>query len=151
MMKIAIACDHGGLALKNAVVGWLDGNGYETVDFGTDSTASCDYPDFGVKAAEAVARGECAFGIVVCTTGIGISIVANKVKGVRCALCSEPIYAKMTRLHNNANMLALGGGMIGVNLGLEIVKTFLETPFSEEGKHVRRIDKIAEIEKKYMK
>lgn len=151
MMKIAIACDHGGLALKNAVVGWLDGNGYETVDFGTGSTASCDYPDFGVKAAEAVARGECAFGIVVCTTGIGISIVANKVKGVRCALCSEPLSAKMTRLHNNANMLALGGGMIGVNLGLEIVKTFLETPFSEEGKHVRRIDKIAEIEKKYMK
>ena len=151
MMKIAIACDHGGLALKNAVVGWLDGNGYETVDFGTVSTASCDYPDFGVKAAEAVARGECAFGIVVCTTGIGISIVANKVKGVRCALCSEPLSAKMTRLHNNANMLALGGGMIGVNLGLEIVKTFLETPFSEEGKHVRRIDKIAEIEKKYMK
>ena len=150
-MKIAIACDHGGLALKNAVVGWLGENGYETVDFGTDSAASCDYPDFGVKAAEAVARGECAFGIVVCTTGIGISIAANKVKGVRCALCSEPLSAKMTRLHNNANMLALGGGMIGVNLGLEIVKTFLETPFSEEGKHVRRIDKIAEIEKKYMK
>lgn len=150
-MKIAIACDHGGLTLKEAVMKWLTDNGYEAVNFGTDSGASCDYPDFGVKAAEAVASGECAFGVVVCTTGIGISIAANKVKGVRCALCSEPLSAKMTRLHNNANMLALGGGMIGVNLGLEIVKTFLETPFSEEGKHVRRIDKIAEIEKKYMK
>ena len=98
-----------------------------------------------------VAEGVCDFGIVVCTTGIGISIAANKVKGVRCALCSEPLSAKMTRLHNDANMLALGGGIVGVNLGLEIVKTFLETPFSEEEKHVRRIGKIAEIEKKYMK
>ncbi len=150
-MKIAIACDHGGLALKTAVTEWLSGNGYEVVDFGTNSSASCDYPDFGVKAAEAVASGECTFGVVVCTTGIGISIAANKVKGVRCALCSEPLSAKMTRLHNNANMLALGGGMIGVNMGLEIVQTFLQTPFSEEGKHIRRIDKIAEIEKKYMK
>ena len=102
-------------------------------------------------AAEAVAEGVCDFGIVVCTTGIGISIAANKVKGVRCALCSEPLSAKMTRLHNDANMLALGGGIVGVSLGLEIVKTFLETPFSEEEKHVRRIGKIAEIEKKYMK
>ncbi len=150
-MKIALGCDHGGLALKTAVADWLRQNGYEVVDFGTDSYASCDYPDYAVKAAEAVAGGACTFGIVVCTTGIGISIAANKVKGVRCALCSEPLSAKMTRLHNNANMLALGGGMIGVNLGLEIVKTFLETPFSEEGKHVRRLDKIAEIEKKYMK
>ena len=150
-MKIAVACDHGGLALKNAVMEWLTENGYEPVNFGTDTFASCDYPDFGVKAAEAVAKGECAYGIVVCTTGIGISIAANKVKGVRCALCSEPLSAKMTRLHNNANMLALGGGMVGVNLGLEIVKTFLQTPFSEEGKHIRRIDKIGEIEKKYMK
>lgn len=150
-MKVAIACDHGGLALKNAVTEWLKDNGYEAVDFGTDTVSSCDYPDFGVKAAEAVASGSCEYGIVVCTTGIGISIVANKVKGVRCALCSEPLSAKMTRLHNNANMLALGGGMIGVNMGLEIVRTFLETPFSEEGKHIRRIDKISEIEAKYMK
>lgn len=150
-MKIAIACDHGGLALKRAVADWLAGNGYEVVDFGTDTAASCDYPDFGVKAAEAVAVGECAFGIVVCTTGIGISIAANKVKGVRCALCSEPLSAKMTRLHNDANMLALGGGMVGVNLGLEIVKTFLETPFSQEEKHVRRIGKIAAVEARYMK
>ena len=150
-MKIAIACDHGGLALKRAVADWQEGNGYEVVDFGTHTAASCHYPDFGVKAAEAVAGGECAFGIVVCTTGIGISIAANKVKGVRCALCSEPLSAKMTRLHNDANMLALGGGMVGVNLGLEIVKTFLETPFSQEEKHVRRIGKIAAVEARYMK
>lgn len=150
-MKIAIACDHGGLTLKQEVSKWLIANNYEVMNFGTDSNASCDYPDFGVKAAEAVASGVCDFGIVVCTTGIGISIATNKVKGVRCALCSEPLSAKMTRLHNNANVLAMGGGIIGINMGLEIVRTFLETPFSEEGKHVRRIDKITEIEDKYMK
>ena len=147
-MKIALACDHGGLSLKNAVMEWLKTNGYETVNFGTDTFASCDYPDFGVKAAEAVASGACDFGIVVCTTGIGISIAANKVRGVRCALCSEPLSAKMTRLHNDANMLAMGGGMIGVNLALEIVKTFLETPFSQEGKHVRRVNKITALEQR---
>lgn len=150
-MKISIGCDHGGLTLKNAVVDWLKSNGYEVVNFGTDKFASCDYPEFAMKAAEAVANGECDFGIVVCTTGIGISIAANKVPGIRCALCSEPLSAKMTRLHNDANMLALGGGMIGINLGLEIVKTFLETPFSEEEKHVRRIGKIKAIEEKYCK
>lgn len=150
-MKIAIACDHGGLTLKQEVSKWLIANNYEVMNFGTDSNASCDYPDFGVKAAEAVASGVCDFGIVVCTTGIGISIATNKVKEVRCALCSEPLSAKMTRLHNNANVLAMGGGIIGINMGLEIVRTFLETPFSEEGKHVRRIDKITEIEDKYMK
>lgn len=150
-MKIAIACDHGGLTLKQEVSKWLIANNYEVMNFGTDSNASCDYPDFGVKAAEAVASGVCDFSIVVCTTGIGISIATNKVKGVRCALCSEPLSAKMTRLHNNANVLAMGGGIIGINMGLEIVRTFLETPFSEEGKHVRRIDKITEIEDKYMK
>lgn len=150
-MKISIGCDHGGLTLKNAVVDWLKSNGYEVVNFGTDTFASCDYPEFAMKAAEAVANGECDFGIVVCTTGIGISIAANKVPGIRCALCSEPLSAKMTRLHNDANMLALGGGMIGINLGLEIVNTFLETPFSEEEKHVRRIGKIKAIEEKYCK
>ena len=150
-MKIAVACDHGGLALKNAVMDWLGKNGYEAVDYGTDSSCSCDYPDFALKAAEAVAAGECASGVLVCTTGIGISIAANKVRGVHCALCSEPFSAKMTRLHNDANMLALGGGIVGVNLGLEIVKTFLETPFSAEEKHARRIAKIAAIEEKYCK
>ncbi len=150
-MKIAIACDHGGLTLKNQVLAYLAENGHEAVDFGTKDACSCDYPDFGLAAAEAVARGECERGIVVCTTGIGISIAANKVPGVRCALCSEPLSAKMTRLHNDANMLALGGAFVGVNLALEIVRVFLETPFSEEAKHRRRIDKIAEIERKYMK
>ena len=145
-MKIALACDHGGLALKNAVCDWLNENGYETLDFGTDTFASCDYPDFARKAAEAVAEGKCTFGVLVCTTGIGISIAANKVRGIRCALCSEPLSAKMTRLHNDANMLALGGGMTGVNLALEIVRTFLETSFSGEEKHARRIAKIAAIE-----
>ncbi len=150
-MKIAIACDHGGLTLKNLVAEYLEKAGHEVVDFGTTTPDSCDYPDFGLKAAEAVASGECERGIVVCTTGIGISIAANKVPGVRCALCSEPLSAKMTRLHNDANMLALGGAFVGVNLAYEIVKVFLETPFSEEAKHQRRIDKITAIERKYMK
>ncbi len=150
-MKIAVCCDHGGLSLKNAVVKFLTENGYETTDFGTTTECSCDYPDFALLAAEAIARGECEKGIFVCTTGIGISIAANKVPGIRCALCTEPLSAKMTRLHNDANALALGGGFTGVNLGLEIVKTFLETPFSGEAKHQRRIDKITQIERKYNK
>ena len=150
-MKIALCCDHGGLALKNAVVKYLEGGGHEAVDFGTTNECSCDYPDFALAAAEAVARGECERGIFVCTTGIGISIAANKVPGIRCALCSEPLSAKMTRLHNDANVLALGGGFVGVNLAREIVKVFLETPFSAEAKHQRRIDKISAIERKYCK
>ena len=150
-MKIALCCDHGGLRLKNAIMEYLNQNGYETKDYGTTNENSCDYPDFALLAAEAVQKGECERGIFVCTTGIGISIAANKVPGIRCALCSEPLSAKMTRLHNDANVLALGGGITGVNLGLEIVKTFLETPFSAEEKHQRRIDKITAIEKKYSK
>ena len=150
-MKIALACDHGGLTLKNEVVKYLTENGYEIADFGTMTFSSCDYPDFALAAAEAVASGECDRGIFVCTTGIGISIAANKVPGIRCALCSDSYVAMMTRLHNDANALALGGGVTGVNLALEIVRTFLETPFSEEGKHQRRINKITEIEKKYSK
>jgi len=126
-------------------------NGYEVSDYGTETYDSCDYPDFALKAAEAVAGGVCEKGVFVCTTGIGISIAANKVPGIRCALCSEPLSAKMTRLHNDANVLALGGGMTGVNLALEIVSVFLTTPFSEEEKHRRRIDKIAAIEQKYSK
>ena len=144
-MKIAIACDHGGLALKTAVTEWLSGNGYEVVDFGTNSSASCDYPDFGVKAAEAVASGECTFGVVVCTTGIGISIAANKVKGVRCALCSEPLSAKMTRLHNNANMLAFGGRVEYKEDPIRILDSFIDSSFAG-GRHQRRIDKISALE-----
>lgn len=150
-MKIALGCDHGGLTLKNQVIAYLETAGYEIVDFGTTTLDSCDYPDFGIAAAEAVARGECERGIVVCTTGIGISIAANKVPGIRCALCTEPLSARMTRLHNDANVLALGGAFTGIDLALEIVKVFLETPFSGEEKHCRRIDKIAAVERKYCK
>ena len=143
---IAIGSDHGGFDLKEQVKKHLVERGFEVKDFGCFDKSSGDYPDFGVAAAKAVADGTCEKGIVVCTTGIGISIAANKVKGIRCALCSEPLGAKMTRLHNDANMLALGGGVIGVNMGLEIVDTFLDTPFSGEEKHSRRINKISQLE-----
>ena len=150
-MKIAVCCDHGGFALKNAVVPYIMELGHEIVDFGTTNENSCDYPDFALLAAEAIVRGECERGVFICTTGIGISIAANKVPGIRCALCTEPLSARLTREHNNANVLALGGGYTGVNLAKEIVRVFLETPFSNEGKHCRRIDKISAIEKKYCK
>jgi len=150
-MKIAVACDHGGLCLKQQVVEYLNQNGYEVVDFGTMTSDSCDYPDFALKAVEAVAAGECDKGIVVCTTGIGVSIVANKVPTIRCALCTDTYLAYMTRQHNDANVLALAGAVTGKNLALEIVKTFLNTSFSGEEKHVRRIGKITAIEKKYNK
>ena len=121
---------------------YLDKSGIAYKDFGCYSKDSCDYPVFGRAAAEAVANGECEKGIVICTTGIGISISANKVKGVRCALCSDTLSAKMTRLHNDANVLAMGAGMIGENLALDIVETFLNTSFSGEERHQRRIDLI---------
>lgn len=143
---IAIGSDHGGYDLKEQVKKHLEERGLEVKDFGCFDKSSVDYPDFGIAAAKAVASGECTKGIVVCTTGIGISIAANKVKGIRCALCSDTLSARMTRLHNDANMLALGGGMVGINLGLDIVDTFLDTPFSGEEKHARRIGKIAEAE-----
>ena len=149
-MKIAIACDHGGLNLKNEIKKYLAENGYEVKDFGTDSTASCDYPDYALPAAEAVASGECERGIVVCSTGIGVSIVANKVPGVRCAHCHDSYCAEFTRLHNNSNMLALGEKVVGAGYALKIVDTFLKTEF-EGGRHQRRVDKITEIEKKYCK
>ena len=150
-MKIAVACDHGGLALKNAIVRYLNETNYEVEDFGTTTDCSCDYPDFALKGAEAVAKGECDRGIFICTTGIGISIAANKVPGIRCALCTDATCARLTREHNDANVLALGGGIVGVNLALDIVETFLTTEFSHLEKHQRRIDKIALIEKKYLK
>ena len=139
---VALASDHGGYDLKCQVIRRLEERGIEYRDFGCYGKESCDYPDFGKKAAEAVAGGECERGVVICTTGIGISIAASKVKGVRCALCSDPYCAKMTRLHNDANMLALGGGILGTNLALEILDTFLDTPFSGEEKHLRRIRKM---------
>ena len=136
---IAIGNDHGGYDLKQVIIAYLKEKGIAYKDFGCYDKNSCDYPVFGRAAAEAVASGECEKGIVVCTTGIGISMVANKVEGVRCALCHDSLSAKMTRLHNNANMLALGGGMTGPNLALDIVEVFLNTPFSEEEKHKRRV------------
>ena len=121
---IALGCDHGGFDMKQIVIEYLEEKGIEYKDFGCYDKNSCDYPLFGRAAAEAVASGECEKGIVVCTTGIGISMVANKVKGVRCALCNDPFAAKMTRLHNDANVLALGGGMIGKNMAIEILEIF---------------------------
>lgn len=139
---IAIGCDHGGFELKEKVVAFLKEKNIEVKDCGCYSKESCDYPEFGRAAAEAVASGECEKGIVICTTGIGISITANKVKDVRCALCSDTLSAKMTRLHNDANMLAMGAGIVGENLALAIVETFLGTEFSGEERHQRRIDLI---------
>ena len=144
-MKIAVACDHGGLVLKNVLLRYLAQNGYDTVDFGTDCTDSCDYPDFALPAAEAVASGECERGILVCSTGIGISIAANKVPGIRCAHCHDTYSAKYTRLHNNANILSLGGRVVGVGLALELVDIFLTTEY-EGGRHQRRLDQLAAIE-----
>lgn len=149
-MKIAIACDHGGLNLKNKISAYLKENGYEVVDFGTDTTDSCDYPDYALPAAEAIASGECDKGIVVCSTGIGVSIVANKVPGVRCAHCHDVYCAEFTRRHNDANMLALGEKVVGEGYAMFIVKAFLNTEF-EGGRHQRRVDKITAIEKKYCK
>ena len=146
-MKIAIGCDHGALALKNKVVAHLEKNGYEVSDFGTHTPASCDYPEFAAAAAKAVAAGECEKGIVLCTTGIGVSIAANKIDGIRCALLSDVWSAKMTRLHNNTNVMAIGAGVVGENLALEIVDTWLDTEFSGEERHQRRINKVMALEK----
>lgn len=142
---IALACDHGGYVLKEAVKNHLSEAGYEVKDFGTDSLDSCDYPDFAAAAAKAVAAGECEKGILICTTGIGVSIVANKVKGIRCALCGDLLSAEMTRRHNDTNMLAMGAGVIGQNLALAIVDKWLTTEF-EGGRHQRRVDKITALE-----
>ena len=139
---IAIGSDHGGDDLKQRVVKYLEEKGFEVKDVGCHSKASCDYPVFGHAVAQAVTEGECQKGIVICTTGIGISISANKVAGVRCALCSDTLSAKMTRLHNDANVLAMGAGIVGENLALDIVETFLQTEFSGEERHQRRIDLI---------
>ena len=145
-MKIAIGCDHGALDLKNQVARHLESKGYEVKDFGTYTAASCDYPDFAGAAAKAVASGECEKGIVLCTTGIGVSVTANKVKGVRCALLSDLMTAKLTREHNDTNMMALGAGVVGPKLALEIVDMWLTTEFSHDERHQRRIDKMMAYE-----
>lgn len=139
---IAIGSDHGGFDLKNVVIAHLQKKGVEVQDMGCYDKSSCDYPVYGKAVAKAVADGSCEKGIVICTTGIGISITANKVKGVRAALCADSVSAKLTRLHNNANVLALGAGIVGENLALEIVDTFLNTEFSNEERHQRRINAI---------
>ena len=146
-MKIAIACDHGALNLKNKVMAHLEAKGYEVVNFGTDSLASCDYPDFVGPAARAVASGECNKGIALCTTGIGVSIAANKVNGIRCALLSDKMSARLTREHNDTNMMAMGAGVVGEMLALEIIDTWLDTDFSHNERHQRRIDKVMALEK----
>ena len=145
-MKIAIGCDHGALDMKNAVVSHLEKRGFEVKDFGTYTLDSCDYPDFVAPAAKAVVSGECDKGIVLCTTGIGVSIAANKVDGIRCALLSDLMSARLTREHNDTNMMALGAGVVGQMLALEIVDTWLSTEFSHGERHQRRIDKITALE-----
>lgn len=139
---IAIGSDHGGYDLKELVIRHLEEKGVDVNDMGCYDKSSCDYPVYGKAVAKAVADGSCDKGIVICTTGIGISIVANKVKGIRAALCADTFSAKMTRLHNDANVLAMGAGIVGPNLALEIVDTFLGTGFSGEEKHKRRVDAI---------
>ncbi len=146
-MKIAIGCDHGALELKNALVARLSQQGYAVEDFGTYTLDSCDYPDFAAQAAKAVARGDCDRGIVLCTTGIGVSIAANKVDGIRCALLSDVMSARMTREHNDTNMMALGAGVVGQLLAFQIVDTWLGTEFSGDARHQRRIDKVMALEK----
>ena len=150
-MKIAVACDHGGLNLKRSLIAYLEKHGHEVEDFGTDSFDSCDYPDFALPAAEAVAEGRCERGIVVCSSGIGVSIVANKVPGVRCAHCHDVYCAKYTRYHNDANMLAFGEKVIGVGMMEEIVNAFLTCEYEGGERHDRRIAKIKAIEEKYCK
>ena len=145
-MKIAIGCDHGALALKNKLVSHLENRGFEVKDFGTYTLDSCDYPDFAGAAAKAVASGECSRGIVLCTTGIGVSIAANKVKGIRCALLSDLMSARLTREHNDTNMMAIGAAVVGEGLALEIVDTWLDTEFSHNERHQRRIDKVMALE-----
>ena len=141
---IGIGSDHGGFALKEAIKKHLEERGLEYKDFGTYSSASCDYPVYGRAVAKAVAAGECQLGILICGTGIGISITATKVPGVRAALCSDCFSAEATRLHNNANILALGARVLGEGLALKIVDTFLDTPFSNDERHIRRISMIEE-------
>ena len=146
-MKIAIGCDHGALTLKNKLLSHLEAKGFEVKDFGTYTLDSCDYPEFAGAAAKAVASGECEKGIVLCTTGIGVSIAANKVKGIRCALLSDLMTAKLTREHNDTNMMALGAGVVGEMLALQIADMWLGTEFSGDARHQRRINKLMALEK----
>ncbi len=146
MKKIAIACDHGGYEMKMAIIAHLEERGFEYCDFGCDSTASVDYPDYALPASLAVARGECDCGILICGTGIGMSLCANKVKGIRAACCSDTFSARMTRMHNDANILCFGARVCGLGLATDMVDLFLDTPF-EGARHNVRIEKVMNIEK----
>ncbi|MGE4215028.1 MAG: ribose 5-phosphate isomerase B [Anaerotignaceae bacterium] len=139
---IALGCDHGGFPLMKEVIKYLESQGLEYKNFGTYSEESCDYPVFAKAVANAIVTGECQNGILICGTGIGISITANKIKGIRAALCHDCFSAKATREHNNANILAMGARVVGAGLAIEIVKNFLETPFSNDERHIRRIKMI---------
>ena len=144
-MKIGIGNDHSALELKAEIIGFLKEKGHEVIDYGTNSTESCDYPVYGEKVARAVAAGEVDQGILICGTGLGISLAANKVKGIRAAVCSEPYTAMMARLHNDCNILAFGARVIGPEMAKMIVRTWLDTEF-EGGRHQRRVDLITKIE-----
>ena len=149
-MKIALACDHGGVNLKEAIKKHLIGLGHEVVDFGVNSSESVDYPDYALKAATSVANKETECGILVCGTGIGISLAANKVPGIRCAVVSDVFSAKMSKAHNDANMLSLGERVLGRGLALEIVDAWINTEF-EGDRHSKRVNMIKEIEERYNK
>jgi ribose 5-phosphate isomerase B len=149
-MQIGLACDHGGFELKEELKAFLKSTGVEPIDMGSFTEESVDYPDFGVLVAEKVSRGELERGILICGTGIGMSIVANKFPGVRAALANDLYSARCSREHNDANVLVIGGRIIGREMALEIVKVWLSTPFAG-GRHQRRIDKITALEKQKMK
>ena len=146
-MKIAVACDHGALALKNKLVAHLKELGHEVCDFGTHTPQSCDYPVFVGAAAKAVAAGDCERGIVLCTTGIGVSIAANKVNGIRCALLHDLESARLTRLHNDTNMMALGAAVLEEDFALQLADVWLSTEFSQDERHKRRIAMVMDLEK----
>ncbi len=150
-MKVSIGCDHGGINLKPILIDYLEKKGIEYEDFGCYDSESTDYNDYALKVANSVASGKSDKGILICGTGIGMSIVANKVKGVRCAHCHDVFSAKMTRLHNDANVLAFGERVVGAGLMLVIVDAFLFTEFSGDDRHVRRVNKIIELEDKNFK
>ena len=150
-MKIAIGCDHGGINLKPILIKYLEQKEIEYIDFGTYTTESTDYNDYAVKVCDSVVKGECDLGILICGTGIGMSIMANKIKGIRCGHCHDVFSAKMTRLHNDANVLAVGERVVGPGLFIEIVKAFIKTNFSNEERHVNRVNKSKALEEENFK
>jgi len=145
IMKIAIGNDHAAVEMKNEIKAYLESKGHEVVNFGTDTSASCNYPEYGKAVGEAVASGEAECGVLICGTGVGISLAANKVKGIRAAVCSEPVTARLTKLHNNANIICFGARIVGIEMAKAIVDAWLDTEF-EGGRHQTRVDMIMAIE-----